>query len=139
VPLDRRLEPHSCPPTTPPPAPHTPSLHDALPIYWYGVTPAALDKAKQQAGRDYVVFVVDMYGKGVRPADDKQALAQVQGLYPKPDLMRARMQAALDAFKAQAGKAPLDAARIGAFGFCFGGSSVLELARSGAALAGIAT
>src|SRR5690606_41782130 len=83
VPLDRRLEPHSCPPTTPPPAPHTPSLHDALPIYWYGVTPAALDKAKQQAGRDYVVFVVDMYGKGVRPADDKQALAQVQGLYPK--------------------------------------------------------
>ena len=58
---------------------------------WYGVTPAALDKAKQQAGDDYVVFVVDMYGKGVRPADDKQALAQVQGLYPKPALMRARM------------------------------------------------
>jgi dienelactone hydrolase len=106
---------------------------------WYGVTPAALDKAKQQAGRDYVVFVVDMYGKGVRPADDKQALAQVQGLYPKPQLMRARMQAALDAFRAQAGKAPLDATRIGAFGFCFGGSSVLELARSGAALAGIVT
>jgi dienelactone hydrolase len=106
---------------------------------WYGVTPAALDKAKQQAGRDYVVFVVDMYGTGVRPADDKQALAQVQGLYPKPELMRARMQAALDAFKAQVGKAPLDVARIGAFGFCFGGSSVLELARSGVELAGIAT
>src|SRR5690606_21574675 len=39
--------------------------------------------------------------------------------------------------KAQAGNAPLDAARIGAFGFCFGGSTVLELARSGADLAGV--
>ncbi len=106
---------------------------------WYGVTPAALDKARQQAGSDYVVFVVDMYGKGVRPVDDKQALAQVQVLYPKPMLMRARMQAALDAFKAQASAVPLDATRIGAFGFCFGGSSVLELARSGVKLAGIVT
>ncbi|MCR6495615.1 dienelactone hydrolase family protein [Thermomonas sp. S9] len=106
---------------------------------WYGVTPAALDKARQQAGRDYVVFVVDMYGKGVRPADDRQALAQVKMLYPKPALMRARMRAALEAFKSQAGKVPLDSTRIGAFGFCFGGSSVLELARSGAKLAGIVT
>ena len=55
---------------------------------WYGVTPAALDKAKQQAGEDYVVFVVDMYGKGIRPADDAQALLQVKTLYPKPALMR---------------------------------------------------
>ena len=106
---------------------------------WYGVTPAALDKAKQQAGEDYVVFVVDMYGKGIRPADDAQALLQVKTLYPKPALMRARMQAALDAFKVQAKDVPLDATRIGAFGFCFGGSSVLELARTGVKLAGIVT
>ncbi|PNS09421.1 dienelactone hydrolase family protein [Solilutibacter silvestris] len=106
---------------------------------WYGVTPAALDKARQQAGADYVVFVVDMYGKGERPADDKQALAQVQKLYPKPAVMRERMQAALDAFKAQAPSVPLNSAKIGAFGFCFGGSSVLELARSGVKLAGIVT
>ncbi|HQX92263.1 MAG TPA: dienelactone hydrolase family protein [Thermomonas sp.] len=106
---------------------------------WYGVTPAALDKARQQAGKEYVVFVVDMYGKGVRPADDKQALAQVQALYPHPEQMRARMQAALAAFRAQAKAVPLDASKIGAFGFCFGGSSVLELARSGEQLAGIVT
>ena len=106
---------------------------------WYGVTPAALDKARQQAGKDYVVFVVDMYGKGVRPADDKQAAAQVGKLYPRPQVMRERMHAALQAFRGQAGKVPLDAGRIGAFGFCFGGSSVLELARSGVELAGIVT
>lgn len=106
---------------------------------WYGVTEAALDKAKQQAGTDYVVFVVDMYGKGQRPADDAQASAQVKKLYPHPELMRARMQAALDAFKAQAPSVPLNSAKIGAFGFCFGGSSVLELARTGIKLAGIVT
>lgn len=106
---------------------------------WYGITAAALDKARQQAGRDYVVFVVDMYGKGKRPTGDDQALALVEPLLAQPATMRARMAAALTAFKAQANAVPLDAARIGAFGFCFGGSSVLELARSGARLAGIVT
>lgn len=106
---------------------------------WYGVTASALDKARQQAGRDYVVFVVDMYGKGKAPAGDAEAGQLVGALLAKPDVMRARMHAALAAFKAQAGSVPLDASRIGAFGFCFGGSSVLELARSGANLAGVVT
>ena len=106
---------------------------------WYGVTPAALDKAKQQAGEDYVVFVVDMYGKGRTPADDAQAGRLVTALLAQPVEMRSRMQAALATFKAQAASTPLDVARIGAFGFCFGGSSVLELVRSGALLAGAVT
>ena len=46
-------------------------------------------------------------------------------------------EAALATLKAQAGKAPLDASKLGAFGFCFGGSTVLELARSGADVAGV--
>lgn len=106
---------------------------------WYGITPAAIDKAKQQAGRDYVVLVVDMYGKGVRPQGDAEALAQVKLLYAHPQRMRARMQAALAALRAQAKTTPLDVTRIGAFGFCFGGSSALELARSGVKLGGIVT
>ena len=44
---------------------------------WLGVTPAAVAKAKQQAGRDYVILVVDMYGKGVRPKNNDEALKQV--------------------------------------------------------------
>lgn len=104
---------------------------------WYGITPASLDKARQQAGTDYVILVVDMYGKGVRPADSKEALVQIQTLLPNPLTMRARMQAALDTLHAQADKAPLDTTRTGAFGFCFGGSSVLELARSGVELDGV--
>ncbi|KRG68017.1 dienelactone hydrolase family protein [Pseudoxanthomonas dokdonensis] len=106
---------------------------------WLGVTDAAVAKAKQIAGDDYVVLVTDMYGKGVRPANKQEALAQVKPLYADPASMRARVNAALQALRAQAGQAPLDANRIAAFGFCFGGSSVLELARSGADIAGVVT
>lgn len=98
---------------------------------WLGVTPAAIAKARQQAGRDYVILVVDMYGKGVRPKDDAEALKQVIALYGAPQTLRARIGKAIDVLKAQAGEAPLDASRIGAFGFCMGGTTVLELARSG--------
>lgn len=106
---------------------------------WLGVTDSAVAKAKQVAGSEYVVLVVDMYGKGIRPKNPDQAMAQVKALRAAPMVMRARMLVALDTLKAQAGKAPLDAAKIGAFGYCFGGSSVLELARGGAALAGVVT
>jgi dienelactone hydrolase len=104
---------------------------------WLGINDASIAKAKQQAGRDYVVLLVDMYGKGVHPKNDQEARAEIMKLYPKPQLMRDRMTAALTTFKAQAKSVPLDTDKIGAFGFCFGGSSVLELARSGAPLAGI--
>ena len=107
---------------------------------WLGVTDNAVTKAKQVAGSEYVVLVVDMYGKGIRPKNPDQAMAQVKALYAAPMVMRARMLAALDTLKAQAGKkAPLDAAKIGAFGYCFGGSSVLELVRGGAEIAGAVT
>lgn len=103
---------------------------------WFGVTDATVDKAKQQAGSDYVVLIVDMYGKGIRPKNADEALAQVQKLYPNPDAMRERAAKALDVLKAQPN---VDASKLGAFGYCFGGSTVLELARSGVQLAGIVT
>ena len=106
---------------------------------WMGVTDAAVAQARDVAGDDYVILVADMYGKGVRPRNSDEAQAQVKTLYADPAAMRARAAKAVEVLKAQAGKSPLDASRIGAFGYCFGGSSVLELARSGAQLAGIVT
>ena len=106
---------------------------------WLGVTPESVEKARQIASTDYVVLVADMYGKGVRPKNPEQALAQVKKMYADVPAMRARANQALATLKAQAAKTPLDASRIGAFGFCFGGSSVLELARSGADIAGVVT
>ncbi|MFZ6695751.1 dienelactone hydrolase family protein [Stenotrophomonas acidaminiphila] len=104
---------------------------------WRGVNASAIEKAGRIAGDDYVVLVADVYGSAVRPKDDAEAAAASRPLRENRAVLRARARAALDALKAQAGKAPLDASRIAAVGFCFGGSTVLEMARAGMPLAGV--
>lgn len=103
---------------------------------WMGVSPAAVEKAKMIAGTDYVVLVADVYGAKVRPTDTKQASEAAGALYADRPALRARAKAAVDTLVAQAAKVPLDPTRIGAIGFCFGGSTAVELARSGADLDG---
>src|SRR6185436_16846770 len=82
----------------------------------------------------YVVFAADIYGKGVRPADVKEA-AGFAGKY-KGDraLLRRRVNAAFDVLKRQE---LADPRRLAAIGYCFGGTTALELARSGAELQGV--
>ena len=58
-------------------------------------------------------------------------------MYAQREVLRARAAKAVEVLRAQAGAAPLDAERIGAIGFCFGGTTVLELARSGFDIAGV--
>jgi len=106
---------------------------------WYGVNDMAIAKAKMIAGSDYVILLTDMYGKGVRPTSDEQAGAAVKPLYADRSIMRGRAVRALAELKAQAGKAPIDTTRLAAIGFCFGGSAVLDLARSGADIASVVT
>ncbi|HTA65642.1 MAG TPA: dienelactone hydrolase family protein [Xanthomonadaceae bacterium] len=98
---------------------------------WHGVNDIAVAKAKMIAGKDYVILLADMYGKGVRPVDDKASAEAVKPFYGNRKLMMGRVNAAWDALKANGGKAPIDMTRLGAIGFCFGGSAVLDLARSG--------
>lgn len=84
----------------------------------------------------YLVFAIDMYGRGVRPKDAAEA-SQVSQIYRNDRLlMRKRAMAGLTAF---IGKTDVDAAKISAMGFSFGGCTVLELARSGADLLGTAS
>ena len=105
---------------------------------WMGMSETNIARAKDIAGDDYVVLVADVYGKGVLPKDKAEARAQAMKAYADGGAtLRQRAAAALASLKAQAGRAPLDADRIAAFGFCFGGSVVLELARSGADVAGV--
>jgi dienelactone hydrolase len=82
----------------------------------------------------YVAFCADIYGKGVRPADTKEAGAQA-GKYKKDRaLLRERVNAGLAELK----KSELvDAKRTAAIGYCFGGTTVIELARSGAEVLGV--
>ncbi|MEO5595986.1 MAG: dienelactone hydrolase family protein [Lysobacteraceae bacterium] len=98
---------------------------------WYGVNDAAIAKAKMIAGTRYVILLADMYGKGVRPTDGASAGAAVKPFYGDRKRMQARVDAAFDALKTNSGKGPIDMTRLGAIGFCFGGSAVLDLARSG--------
>ncbi len=104
---------------------------------WKGVNASAIEKAKKLAGDDYVVLVADVYGKDVRPKTDAEAGPVATKLRNDRPVLRARALKAVEVLKEQAGKAPLDASRIGAVGFCFGGTTVLELARAGAPIAGV--
>lgn len=101
---------------------------------WYGVNDAAIEKARQIAGKDYVILLVDMYGAGLRPSNDEQAGAAAKALYADRSIMRKRINFAHQQLKAQTSPVPLDASKLAAIGFCFGGSAVLDLARSGADL-----
>ena len=107
---------------------------------WMGVNDNAIATAKKIAGHNHVVLLADVYGKGVRPKDATEALAQVKKVWSDGGTtLRKRVAQAVLTLKEQADSAPLDADRIGAVGFCFGGSAVLELARTGAPLAGAVT
>jgi len=104
---------------------------------WMGVGPNPKRRAEQLAGMGYVALVADVYGKGVRPKDGKEAGA-LAGKYRSGDRaeLRARMAAALDAIRKTPG---VDPDRIAVIGYCFGGSAALELARSGADVKGVVT
>lgn len=106
---------------------------------WMGVTDDAVAAAKKLAGDDYVVLLADVYGKGVRPADPTEARAQVTDAYSNPARLRARAARALEVLHTNAQKAPLQADKLGAVGFCFGGGVALELARGGADLDAVAS
>jgi dienelactone hydrolase len=106
---------------------------------WYGINDMALAKAKDIAGKDYVILLTDMYGAGTRPTSEAEAGAAVKPLYADRKIMRARVSRAFAELKAQEKTAPIDPTRLAAIGFCFGGSAVLDLARAGADVAAVVT
>src|SRR5439155_570759 len=67
---------------------------------WMGITPPNLEQAKLIAGTKYVVFVADMYGKATRPKDMTEAGKAASAVKGDPELMRARIAAALEQLKA---------------------------------------
>jgi dienelactone hydrolase len=103
---------------------------------WLGINNDNLALAKQIAGKDYVILVADVYGVEVRPKNPDEAGKATETMYKHRADLRARIDAALDQLKAQKG-APLDGKHWGAFGFCFGGATTLDLARSGADVQGV--
>ena len=103
---------------------------------WMGMSPFARDRADELAKLGYIALAADVYGKGVRPKDSTEASALVKIYKGNRPLLRARAKAALDTLLAQS---QTDPSRVAAMGYCFGGTTALELARSGAPLAGVVT
>jgi dienelactone hydrolase len=106
---------------------------------WYGVNDHAVAKAKTLAGKDYVILLADVYGRGLRPANADEAGKATAAAYADPAGQRSHVNAALKTLRGAAAKAPVDLKHIGVIGFCFGGAMAVELARSGADIAGVAT
>lgn len=101
---------------------------------WMGLTDNERMRARMLAEMGYVAFAADLYGKGVRPANAQEAGQEAGKFYADRAMFRARVRAGLDRLLEVPG---VDAARSAAIGYCFGGTAVLELARSGAPVAGV--
>jgi dienelactone hydrolase len=96
-----------------------------------GLNDYAKQRARQLAESGYVALAVDMYGGGKIAGDTAEAQALSGALKQDRPELRRRIRAAMDALK----KDPrVNTNLVAAIGYCFGGTTVLELARSGADL-----
>jgi len=97
-----------------------------------GLDDHAKGRARRVAELGFVVFACDMYGDGVA-GDRARVMACIKEFNENRVKLRSRAQAGID----QLASHPIVDGRIAAIGYCFGGMTVLELARSGANLAGV--
>ncbi len=101
---------------------------------WLGLTDYEKGRAKQLAEMGYVAFALDIYGKGVRPANIQEAGAKAGEFKADRKLYRQRLLAGL---KELNNLKAVDGSKVAAIGYCFGGTGVIELARAGAKLNGV--
>jgi dienelactone hydrolase len=103
---------------------------------WWGNNAYTRERAEMLAGLGYVALALDMYGEG-KVADHPSDAGKFAGEVRKNmDVAEARFRAAMELLQSQP---DVDGARIGAIGYCFGGGVVLEMARRGLPLAGVAS
>ncbi|MFT3992206.1 MAG: dienelactone hydrolase family protein [Luteolibacter sp.] len=100
---------------------------------WKGLTDYEKERSRLLARLGYNVFAADIYGQGIRPVPP--AAGEVAGKYKNDRrIYRSRLSAALLQLTQDE---RTDLKKIAAIGYCFGGTGVLELARSGAEIAGV--
>jgi dienelactone hydrolase len=100
----------------------------------FGLGEHAMASAERLAGLGYVALACDLHGDGKLYGELAEVMPLIGALRQAPEHTRARARGGLDALTA---RAEVDAAKVAAIGFCFGGTMALELARGGADVAGV--
>lgn len=101
---------------------------------WAGRNEFVEEKAEFLAEQGFNSFALDMYGKGIRGNNPEENEALMMPLVENRELLQSRQLAALETVKKQPG---VDAGKIAALGYCFGGLCSLDLARIGADVLGV--
>lgn len=101
---------------------------------WMGFGTYGNGRAEQLAALGYAALAVDIFGKGVRPSNAEEASKQAGYYKEHRDILRKRALAGLEFLS----KEPMvDVQNMAAIGYCFGGTTVLEMARAGMPLSGV--
>jgi dienelactone hydrolase len=103
---------------------------------WWGLNDYAKRRARMLAKLGYTALAVDMYGEGKQAKDPDEAGKWSSELYNHFDTAKARFMSALEFLKQQPTVQP---DQVAAIGYCFGGGIVLNMARQGADLKGVAS
>ncbi len=103
---------------------------------WAGRSQFEDNKAVALAELGYVGFALNLYGKGVQGSSTEENAALMQPFLDDRAMLQQRLLLSLTTMRQQS---EVDANRVAAIGFCFGGLCVLDLARTGEDLAGVAS
>ncbi len=101
---------------------------------WWGLNDYTRGRAKQLAGLGYTALAVDMFGEGKAATHPEDAQAFVAEVKKDAGAAKARFEAAMKVLQEQQ---TVDARKIAAIGYCFGGATVLSMARQGLDLAAV--
>lgn len=101
---------------------------------WDGLGDYEKMRCRMLAELGYVGFAADVYGQGVRPTTPQECSAEAGKYYNDNALLRQRLS---DAIKSARKQSVSDGKKSAAIGYCFGGMSVLEIARMGADVKGV--
>lgn len=103
---------------------------------WFGQSDFEVEKAKNLAELGYVAFALDMYGKGRRATNPAEASKLMHECVDDRIILRSRI---LNSLTVLQNHDLVDTGRLGGIGFCFGGRCMLDLARTGVDIKGVAS
>lgn len=103
---------------------------------WWGLNDYARRRARMLAESGYVALALDMYGEHKMAHNPDDAMKFMTEATEKPEAAKSRFDTALELLKSQS---QTDPERIAAIGYCFGGAVVLNMARAGTDLDGVAS